>query len=261
MNVLDILNALSRPQLGSFGEAVFSSVATNCGFKVQDFHNQRTDFLVDEIRTDVKTSVARLNTQLPALHRWKGHRIPSVQYAKVEFHTEGVRISIEDMVIGGLDWPEVEVLFTRWQAGEFGRAHQPAVGASRRLPQYIQDDVNQLFLGEGLKSPAIIFRTCQGTTPSGAPGFKEGPHNLLASQRPPRYRKGWTVFLIFAESPPTWHNLLKIIAFADARGEEFPRLKRASLGKKPTDKVDIVRLPADTQFRSLESLKIALNKH
>lgn len=253
----DSLAKLNGPQLGSFGEAVFGEMAARAGMYVETLHYERADFVVDGVKTDVKTS-RDWTADSVALRPWAGKRVAAAQYAMVEFYRTGLRVSLEGRILADLGYSEVQDLWVSWQAGKFGRAHLPAAASSRKLPENVRKAVEKVFETAGLPAPLILHRTCHriDKSPSEAHGFSEGPHNLLPSQREEKKRLGWTVYLMFSQAPPNLTNLIEIVAFPDSREGDLPRLGRVSLGTK--QKADMKRLPADVHFRSLEDLGKAL---
>jgi hypothetical protein len=114
------------------------------------------------------------------------------------------------------------------------------------LPPEIREAVNKVFQNNGYPLPCVRHRTCQKD-------FMESPHNFLPSQRHERDRRGWTVFLFFSFPPPSFDNLLEIIAFEDSRETEFPLLERVRLGDKL--KADFDRLPGGVRFNTLGDLE------
>lgn len=251
----EFLEKPNRPQLGSFGEAIFQTSVARFGNEAIPLHDQRTDFTIGGQRVDVKTSTKYLATSIPVRSVWSGKRENGVSYALVEFHHGGVRVSMEGHTLTCLKWDECNVLWDQWRSGRFRRSHNPGVGVTRRLPAEIQEAIDNLFIQHGYRPPYILHRTCQwlGDSPGRVRGFQEAPHNLLPSQRALRDRRGWTVYLMFKSSPPSLDLLLDVIAFEDSREPEIPLLAQVSLGDKL--KIDLKRLPASLRYRSLQELE------
>lgn len=111
--------------------------------------------------------------------------------------------------------------------------------------------MEEVFRGAGLPAPYLLYRTCQHR-------FKEGPHNLLPSQRQPERRKGWTVYLQFKDSRLDLDNLARIIAFPDGHESSLPMLKHVRLGDKK--KADIWNMPTGTEFGNLDEFREYLSR-
>jgi hypothetical protein len=152
----EVLGRLSAPRLGSFGEAVFKRTAQSLGIHVEGLHSERADFVVRGQKTDVKTIARFLIEGLQSVASWRGTRVAGVQYAVVEFHPDGVRLTLDGQVMANLDWIEIEEIWADWKLGVFGRMHRATASPARSLPSDVTAAVHRLFDEVGLLHPLIL---------------------------------------------------------------------------------------------------------
>jgi hypothetical protein len=242
-----IANA-NNPQIGSFGESIFCEACRKHNMTVKPVHFGQCDFEIGEQKVDVKTSRRKLGRKLLSAAKFVGHRISGVAYAMVEFHEDGALISLENKVLGELCWKELEAIYSQWINGTHGKKHSPKNAIQSKLPENIIAEIKKIFTQYKLPYPYLLYRTVMFDG--------ESPQNLLPSQRQPKRRVGWTVFLIFKKAPPTITSLDRIIAFPDQTDTLLPRLKkiRTSNHIKNLEKVDLSLLPQDYVMRNLGEL-------
>jgi hypothetical protein len=242
----------NMPQLGSFGECVFAEACRGLGMTIEPMHSQRHDFRVNGQAVDVKTSRRRLNQEMTTPKLKVQHKIEGIQYAAVEFCKSGALVSREGQILGAPVWTDLESLFHRWKAGEFGKPHTSRSLSNRGLPADVRAAVEAVFKRKGLPSPYILYRSVMFND--------ESPHNLLPSQRSIRGQRGWTVFLVFSEAPAALDRLTGIIAFPDAADASLPRLAKPRTGNDipGLQKVDLSLVPSTFRFNSLQDLESAV---
>lgn len=113
----------------------------------------------------------------------------------------------------------------------------------------IKKRINKIFLTANLPAPYILYRSIMFK--------KESPHNLLPTQRSPKARKGWTVFLIFNGLPLQESNINQIIAFCDDadNDNDLPRLQTVRLNTLNVLKADIAKIPSRYRFSDVANLE------
>jgi hypothetical protein len=249
MNLHDFISNANNPQLGSFGESVFYDFIKKINISIKKTHYARSDFEVNNQRFDVKTSRKNITKFLTIPKLNFRNRAPSVCYAGIEFHTNGILLSIEGNLIEQLCWEKAESTYQKWQSGYYGKSHIPRVKNHNILPKVLKVKIQDIFDKLNIARPYLLFRTVEFDG--------ESPHNLLPSQRELDKRLGWTLFLVFKKSPPIEGNLGKIIIFPDSSDFELQRLPktRTSSHIKNLEKADLKRIPEKFITKRLDDIQ------
>lgn len=230
-------------RLGSLGEHLYASLMEGRGNAVEAVHSRQTDFLVDGIRVDVKTTTRTWTSGLSTLLPWRGHRVRGVQYAQVELHPAGARLSQEGALLGELDWPAIELLYRAW-AERRATQRKPftLMEANKVAWAEICDDLEAFFEARGLRCKAI-YRTNQESW------GKESPANLKLKRWPADLVR---VFVSFAGAVDR-ESVEYVLVIGAEDAERLPMLAEADVAlHKP--KVDLARLPERMRFRDLQDL-------
>jgi hypothetical protein len=233
------LRSLNNAQRGSFGEFLFSVVATRrLGEKVQAVRRNRTDFLVGKIPVDVKTTIRDLDRALPSLRPYRGRRTEAISYAQVEFSAEGARVSLELNELDVVPWPAVIDAWQQWKDQSRTIPASPKEGTGIGPIRLL---VQEHFAKLGFRA-RVIYRTIQGQFRN------ESPANLL-----PRTIEDdrITVFLDFIDHRLVEDNIRRVIMFPDVVASTLPFITQTRLHRP---KVDLSQIPGHFVFASLVNL-------
>lgn len=230
-------------RLGSLGEHLYASLMERRGSVVEAVHERQTDFLVDGVRVDVKTTTRTWTAGLSALMPWRGRRVRGVQYAQVELHPAGARLSQDRALLGELDWAAIEPLYGAWAERRATQRKPSTLKEANKLAwAEIQQDLAGFFEARGLKCRAI-YRTNQKSW------GKESPANLKLARWPADLVR---VFVSFAGAVDR-SAVEYVLAIGAADADSLPMLAEGEAAlHKP--KVDLARLPDRLRFRDLQDL-------
>jgi hypothetical protein len=246
VNIKTEIELLSKPRLGSIGEYIFAYfMHERCGVQLKSKHKGRTDFLCHGTPIDVKTTAKHIrSSDLPSTP-YKGEREEGIKYAQAEFLGNSVRISIEERVLGSIEYPQIEQILKKWKAKS-----KPPIeeGSAKRKKEKIRKltklkkEIKDFFLSKN-KQARIIYRITQSQFGN------ESPHNLKPKATFPNRI---TVYLDFRDHNISLDNIRAIYAFPDFLAETLPILDKTRLHKT---KVDLKRMPSKFVFRDIEDLK------
>jgi hypothetical protein len=225
------LKRSNTAQLGSFGEALFFTACLGRKLTIERHFRERTDFMVENRRYDVKTTRRFLEQPSSSgqISIAKAQRAAGVFYVSVQFSMQGVLIATEGELFRRrgsrtrhkttsvrMSWSRAERVYRQWRKGHSERRSTP-----RGLPPILKTRIEEIFQRHELEPPYILYRTNM---------FKgESPHNLLPSERSEGLQRGWTVLLIF-DTMLTAAHLQSIIAFPDSAAQTFRILEKSRLG-------------------------------
>ena len=230
-------------RLGSLGEHLFASVMEARGCKVEAVHTLQTDFTVDGVRVDVKTTTRSWKSAPGVLKTWRGKRVRGVKYAQVELIPTGARVSLESDIVGELDWDAVQPLYQAWvKRIDTRRSGSALKSENARAWAEIKRDLEAFYESRGLTCRAI-YRTNQKSW------GKESPANLKLKNWPEHLVR---VFVSFAGAVDRGAvEYVLAIGAGDAPALPMLREDEVSLHKA---KVDLARLDERLRFSSLETL-------
>lgn len=230
-------------RLGSLGEHLYASLMERQGRVVEAVHERQTDFLVDGVRVDVKTTTRAWTAGLSALMPWRGKRVRGVQYAQVELHPGGARLSQDIALLGELDWAMIEPLYGAWAERRATQRKPSTLKEANKLAwAEIQQDLAAFFEARGLKCRAI-YRTNQKSW------GKESPANLKLKRWPADLVRVFVSFVGAVDRGAVEYVL--VIGAEDA--EHLPMFADEDVAlHKP--KVDLARLPERMRLRNLQDL-------
>jgi hypothetical protein len=230
-------------RLGSLGEHLFASLSERLRSTVEAVHQRQTDFLVDGLRVDVKTTARDWASGLSELRPWSGPRAVGVSYALVELHPGGARISLEGALVGVLEWDAIEPMFREWSEYR-GTQRSPSTlkAANLRAWAEIQEELEAFFGRHGMRCKAI-YRTNQKSW------GKESPANLKLRRWPKD-----VVRVLVSFSGVVDRGAVEYVLAIRAEDEgSLPMLGADEVAlHKP--KVDIERLPRRLVFADLADL-------
>lgn len=237
------LDGLNTARLGSFGEFVFANTAARTlGGTVKREHDNNTDFItVNGDRIDVKSTnlVRKAPLRLEPYH---GSRAPGVNYAKVEFHKGGARVSLEGRELEDVSLRALETIWSEWMLGRARELPKSDKSQKRAKLRPIIAEIKEFFQSHGI-NPRVIYRTCEISF------GKESPGNLVLKKPKP---DGLTVYVSFFNADISRDNLYRLIAFTDKSAKTFPLLNEPHLN---LPKVDLDQLPNQYSFKTIDELK------
>lgn len=226
----------------NFGEYIFEYSAEILRLKVERCHVDKTDFLLEGQRIDVKSSLV-YKSSLAAPKPYKGPREPNVQYCKVEFFKKGARLSIEGRIFHFVDEQTLRKLLPKWKLKHKNTKLEAVDKTARnKLLDSIRSDIENFFENHGVKV-RVIYRTCQKDFGSESPG------NLIV-RNVTKYDA--TIFLSFKDYRIATDNLQYIVAFPHSKIGDLPVLKKIRLH---APKVDVANLPKEYIFKDVDNLR------
>lgn len=232
------LQKLNNARIGSFGEFVFGKFAQENNLQVFRVHRDRTDFLLNGKKVDIKTRRDFKNSVL----RFVSSKIMNIAYIFVVFGNNNVAIYDETKhLLWEYNYERVRDFFEEWKLNK--KLNIPTT-VWREENDYanIKEEITEFFLSRGLK-PRIIYRKNQVDW-----GDDVIAGNLILKT----IREGHvTVFISFRYEKKR-DAIDYIVAFPDVDSKDFPLLSDDRLHAEK--RINFKNFPTKYRFANIEEL-------
>jgi hypothetical protein len=112
----EILN-LSKNGRGYFGEFLFENIAKSKSEKLERAHFNTTDFIMDGVSIDVKTTYKYIKKDWnPDILHTGTTVMPGITRVSVIFYNDRIVANFDHKLVGRLPWKEVDRLYSIWVA-------------------------------------------------------------------------------------------------------------------------------------------------
>ena len=242
--VINKIQNLNSPQLGSFGELIFARHVTDVLHEsIEKVHRDGVDLFFRGANIDVGAR-RKLNVKYARNEKIAG------KDAFVIFYRDCCKINYPSNFESALDWDCVVSAFEEWSASRIIKIPSQAKQSYTKEYAEIKSNLIKYFADKKIDA-RVLYRTVSGKF-----GLGESPDNLLPKKSA---QSSVSIYIDFNDFKRITSNIRFIIAFPDDQHNDIPRQKTVSLksGKKDLNKIDLTQIVPNKHrcyFESIEEL-------